>query len=290
MNKVIICTDNTSDLTEELYKKYDIKTIGLYVCFDQETYEDNVEINTEKLYQLVSEKNMLPKTAALTPIRFMEYFKPYLDQGYDVIYTGIGSDISSTFQNAYIAKNSLDNGDHLYLVDSHNLSSAIGLILLKMAKWRDMGMSAAEIAKRAEEIVPCVRAQFSVKKLDFLHKGGRCSGTVKFFGTMARVRPVIRVINGKLQLNDKAFGRYEKALDIMIKDLTDHIDEVDPEFVMITHSFGDEECAYIKEHIPAEVKSKISHLIETKAGCVISSHCGKETIGILYIRNHPVTE
>lgn len=289
-NKIIICTDNTSDLTDELYQQYDIKTIGLLVCFDQETYEDKVDIQTERLYELVNEKNALPKTAAITPIRFMEFFQPYLDEGYDVIYTGIGSDISSTFQNAFIAKNSLDNGDHLYLVDSHNLSSAIGLLLLKMAKWRDLGYSAEEIKQKAEEIVPCIRAQFSVKKLDFLHKGGRCSGTVKFFGTMTRVRPIIRVINGKLQLNDKAFGKYEKALDILVADLCTHIDEIDPDFVMITHSLGKEACAYIQKHIPEEVRKKISHLLETQAGCVISSHCGKETIGILYIQKTPVVQ
>ena len=282
MNKVVIFSDSTCDLTKELIEKNDIKILPLYVVFNEKSYKDGVDLTTKELYDMVEQLKITPKTAAISPNEFIQAFTPYINQGYDIVYTGIGSKISSTLQNAVIAASEFEE-NRIFLVDSLSLSSGIGLLLLKMCQFRDQGMSAKQIKEEAEKIVPNIHAQFAVAKLDFLHKGGRCSGTKRFFGTMLRIRPVIRLKNGILDLDDKAFGRFEKALDIMIKDIVNHQDCLDYDNVMITHSFGDEEAKYIKEHLPADLKEKIVHLNETFAGCVISSHCGKRTIGILYI-------
>lgn len=282
MRKVLIFTDSTCDLSKELIEKNDIHVIPLYVVFGKEYYRDGIDLTTEQLYDKVDELDILPKTSAISPDAFIEIFKPYIEQGYDIVYTGIGSKISSTFSNANIAILDLEPG-RVFIVDSLSLSTGIGLLLLKMCKFRDQGMTAQQIKEEAEKIVPNIHAQFAVPSLTFLHKGGRCSGTKAFFGTMLRIRPVIRLKNGVLNLDDKAFGRFEKALDIMIKDLIAHEDSLDLDNVMITHSFGDKEAQYIKEHIPQHLKDKIISLNETQAGCVISSHCGKRTIGILYI-------
>ena len=282
MRKVLIFTDSTCDLSKELIEKNDIHVIPLYVVFGKEYYRDGIDLTTEQLYDKVDELDILPKTSAISPDAFIESFKPYIEQGYDIVYTGIGSKISSTFSNANIATLDLEPG-RVFIVDSLSLSTGIGLLLLKMCKFRDQGMTAQQIKEEAEKIVPNIHAQFAVPSLTFLHKGGRCSGTKAFFGTMLRIRPVIRLKNGVLNLDDKAFGRFEKALDIMIKDLIAHEDSLDLDNVMITHSFGDKEAQYIKEHIPQHLKDKIISLNETQAGCVISSHCGKRTIGILYI-------
>ena len=282
MNKVIIFSDSTCDLSKELIEEYDIKIIPLYVSFENKLYKDGIDMTTEQLYQKVEELDTLPKTSAVPPAEFFKAFSPYIEQGYDIVYTGIGSKISSTFNNAHVASLQFDE-NRVLLVDSLSLSTGIGLIVLKMAQFRDQGMSASQIKEEADKIVPKVHAQFAVPNLTFLHKGGRCSGTKRFFGTMLRIRPVIRLKNGILDLDDKAFGRFEKALDIMIQDIVDHEKELDLDHVMITHSFGYKEAEYIKEHLPEELKNKIHHLHETLAGCVISSHCGKRTIGILYI-------
>ncbi len=282
MNKVVIVSDSTCDLTKELIEQNDIKILPLYVVFKDKSYKDGVDLTTDKLYEMVDELKMTPKTSAISPIEFIEFFAPYIEQGYDIVYTGIGSKISSTLQNAATAALEFEE-NRIFLVDSLSLSSGIGLLLLKMCKFRDEGMSAKQIKEEADKIVPNIHAQFAVASLEFLHKGGRCSGTKRFFGTMLRVRPVIRLKDGILDLDDKAYGRYEKALDIMIRDIISNQDKLDYENVMITHSFGDDEAKYIKEHLPEELKSKIVHLYETHAGCVISSHCGKRTIGILYI-------
>ena len=281
-NKVIILTDSTCDLSKDLIEQNDIHVVPLYVVFGTTYYKDGVDLTTEQLYEKVEELDELPKTSALSPADFIQIFTPYIEQGYDIVYTGIGSKISSTFNNAHVAQLQFEE-NRIFLVDSLSLSTGIGLLVLKMCQFRDQGMSASQIKEAADQIVPKIHAQFAVPNLTFLHKGGRCSGTKRFFGTMLRIRPVIRLKNVILDLDDKAFGKFSKALDIMIQDILNHEKELDPDHVMITHSLGFEEAKYIQEHLPDSLKKKIHHLHETVAGCVISSHCGKRTIGILYI-------
>lgn len=282
MHKVIILTDSTCDLSKDLIEQNDIHVFPLYVVFGTTHYKDGIDLTTEQLYEKVDELDELPKTSALSPADFVKIFTPYIEQGYDVVYTGIGSKISSTFNNAHVARLQFEE-NRIFLVDSLSLSTGIGLLVLKMCQFRDQGMTAAQIKEAADQVVPKIHAQFAVPNLTFLHKGGRCSGTKRFFGSMLRIRPVIRLKDGILDLDDKAFGKFSKALDIMIQDIVDHENELDPDHVMITHSLSFEEAKYIKEHLPDSLKKKIHHLHETVAGCVISSHCGKRTIGILYI-------
>lgn len=291
MRAIKILADSTCDLSEEIIKERGIEIIPLKVCFNSEEYLDGVELTTAQMYEKVEELNQLPKTAAVTMAEITERLESLVNSGYDVIYTGIGSKLSSSYQNCLIALDSMDEeiASHVYLVDSGNLSTGIGLLILKMCDMADKGMSAKEIQEEAAKIVPCVRAQFSVKELTFLHKGGRCSGTARFFGTMLRIHPILRVFDGKIIFSEKCFGRYEKALDLQINDITNNIDNVDGDYLFITHSFADEEAKYVLEHLPEKVKNKFKHIYETKAGCVISSHCGKHTLGILYIKNSPLT-
>ena len=291
MRNVIIVSDSTCDLSKEIIEKRNIYTIPLKVCFEEEVYLDQVNITSTELYKKVEEKGMLPKTAAATIDEFAEILTKLVKEGNDVIYTGIGSKLSSTYQNLLISLNEVgeDIASHVFPVDSLNLSTGTGLLVLKMCDMRDNGMSAKDIQEEANKLVNCVRAQFSVKELEFLHKGGRCSGTTKFFGTMLRIRPILRVFDGKIILSEKIFGRFEKSLNTQIQDLVNNIKNIDYDYLFITHSEGDEYADYILENIPAEVKSKFKNIYVTKAGCVISSHCGKGTIGILYIRKTPLT-
>ena len=148
MNKVRILVDSCADLTAEMYKKYDIDVVAQNVIFGETTYKDNgEEITLEQLYKKVEETGNLPHTAAVTPGTFDEYFKKTLDAGYDIVYVGLGSKLSTTFQNAHITKQSYPE-DRIFLVDSMSLSSGIGLLALKAAKFRDEGLSAKEIAEK----------------------------------------------------------------------------------------------------------------------------------------------
>jgi len=290
MANVAILTDSTCDLSNEILKERNVLVVPLTVFFNEESYLDGVEITTPEMYKKVEELNILPKTAAVSIAEFMDILTKLVKEGYDVIYTGIGSKLSSSYQNCLVCMQNMDKEitSHIFPVDSGNLSTGIGLLVLKMCDMRDQGMKAEEIQKKAQKIVPCVRAQFSVKELTFLHKGGRCSGTARFFGTMLRIHPILRVFDGNILLSEKIFGRYEKALDYQIKDIVENLEHADHHYLFITHSCADEEASYIYGHLPQKVKDYFKQIYITNAGCVISSHCGKNTIGILYIKDSPL--
>ncbi len=280
MNKIIISTDSTADLGINELKEYDIKVIPLYVRFDNDVYKDGVDINTNKLYELVDKYNALPKTQAITPGDFVEFFKQYLDKGKQIIHISIGSKISASYQSAMIAKDLLNTND-IYVIDSENLSSGIALLALKASSFRKKGLSAKMIYEKVVELVPKVRCQFAIRTLDYLHKGGRASGLSAFVGSVLSIKPIIQVNDGRLDVYKKSVGKMSRALDIMINDLIKLKEDVDLEFIYITHSLADKSFDYMKEKILNELTP--TNLIEGHAGCVISSHCGKGTIGVLYI-------
>lgn len=282
MNKVKIITDSTCDLGKDITDKFDIEVLPLYVNFGEESYKDGVNITTEELYKLVEKKGELPKTAAIDIVTIEDTFKKYLDLGYDVIFTGISKSMSRTYENAIMAKEELDS-DRIFIVDSKNLSTGIGLTVLKACKYRDEGLSAKEIAEKMEEITNRVKAQFGIETMDYLYKGGRCSGVAKFVGTLLKIKPIIFVREGKMSVGMKPIGKMKVALDKMIDMfLTDYKNgNVDLDNVFITHSIAIESEKYIRERLESEVKDM--NIISTVAGCVISSHCGRGTIGILYI-------
>ena len=279
MNKVIILSDSTCDLSEKLIKENDVKLVSLYVSFDSDIYKDGEEIVPSKLYELVKERKELPKTSACSIGDFIVVFKKYLDEGYDVFYIGIGSKLSSTYNNALAAKQEL-NTERIQISDSGNLSSGTGLLVLKACEFARNGKNVKEIKEEIDKLVPNVRSKFAVESLEYLHKGGRCSGVARFFGTMARLKPVIIVEDGKMSVLAKPIGK-RRALQVMIDDIVSNKDNIYNDCVMVTHTYADEDAAYLKEVLAKEVPN--AHVEETHAGCVISSHCGKGTIGILYI-------
>jgi DegV family protein with EDD domain len=280
MKKIKLVTDSTCDLSPDLIKQYDIEVIPLYVNFKEKSYLDGVDINVPRMYQMVSESNELPKTAAPSPGVFEESFKKYLEDDYDVIYMGIGSKFSASFNAARIAKDLLDS-NRIFLIDSLNLSSGTGLLLLKAGEMIKAGHSAEDIKEKIEALVPKVRSQFVIRTLDYLYKGGRLNALSAFFGSFLRIKPIIKVRDGVMGVGKKGRGKVQNAINIMIQDMLNEKDKIDEDFMMITHSLANEDADYIREKIKDEVNVK--KLYETQAGCVISSHCGKGTIGILYI-------
>ena len=280
MKKIKIISDSTCDLSRDLVEKHDIEIVPLYVNFGEESYLDGVNLNVETMYDLVSKKKVLPKTAAPSPGAFVEVFKKYLEQDYEIIFLGIGSKFSATFSSASVAKQTLESED-IYLVDSLNLSSGTGLLILKATKYIEDGLTAKEIKSRLEEIVPKVRSQFVIDTLDYLYKGGRLNALSALVGGMLRIKPIIKVREGLMAVGKKGRGSMKNGIDLMLNEVFSEKDNIDPEFVMITHSLNDDYASYIKEEVEKEITFK--NVNTTTAGCVISSHCGKGTIGILYI-------
>lgn len=277
MRKINIITDSTSDLSPELIAKNEITILPLFVHFGEETYRDGIDITTEALYEKVSQYKSLPKSAAIPPAQFHQTFASFPEEE-DIIFTGIGSNFSATFHNATIAAEDFPN---VYLIDSANLSSGIGLIVLKICKYRDQGCSAQEIIQKMEDIIPNVRTQFAINTLEYLHMGGRCSGTSRIFGTLLSIKPIIRVIDGQMEVAKKPLGKFNKALQVLL-DYVDHdLDILDDDYMMVTHSLAGEDANYLISQLKNKVKVK--EIVETNASGVISTHCGPRTIGILYI-------
>lgn len=283
MSKIKVVVDSTVDLSEELYKKYDMDIIPLNVIFDEKVYEDGVSITRDQLYAEVAKTKKLPSTAAPGPQAFEQVFRKWVDQGYDVIYVGIGSTLSTAFQSANIAASMIDGG-HVYLVDSKNLSSASGLLAMKAAKLAKEGKEPKEICAIIEKDVPNVVAQFSVETLNYLHKGGRCSGTAKVLGHLLHIRPHILVKDGKLIVYKKPRGTMKVAIDGQIEELKKALPNVQMDNIMITDSGATDE---IRNYFVKEVSKLVDPKVirTTPAGCVIASHCGPGTIGLLFIKD-----
>ena len=282
MNKVIIIADSTVDLTPELIKKHNIVTVPLIVRFDEEIYYDNETITPDELYEKVKIKGELPKTAAVAPQTFIELFKPYIDQGCDILFSGIGAKMSSTIQNAIIASNEFPEG-RIFVLDSGNLSTGTGLLILKMCKYRDEGKSAKEIFDLVSPLVTKVSAQFAVDTLEYLHKGGRCSGASKIFGTIFHIHPIIKLVDGGMIVYKKPRGAYKAALNELVNEIKGAYPNVDLDHIFVTHSGMDQNLInYLYEEVSKVVGQ--DHVYITRAGCVISSHCGPGTIGVLYIK------
>ncbi len=281
MNKIKIIVDSTCDLEPEYLSKHEIEVIPLFVCFDDETFLDGEEIQVPQMYEKVATLGKLPKTAARNSEVFLEVFEKYLSQGYDILCITISHHFSSMYQSALLAQEECDK-ERVRVVDSLNLSTGIGLTILKAVRFRAEGLSLYEIADRLEkEIVPNVKAQFVVESLDYLHAGGRCASTAYFFGKILHIHPEIVVRDGKMSVYRKPRGKMIYAYDELLDMIRSDLDHVDLDCVFITHSIAPKGEQYLYQELSKIIPAE--KIMVTRAGCVISSHCGPGTIGILYI-------
>jgi len=285
MNKIKIIADSTVDLSKDLIDLYDIKIVPLHVTFkgDEKDYLDGETITSEEVYKKAEELKVTPVTGARNTEELIGDFAPFIEEGYDILFTGIGSGLSSTYNNALLAANEFPKG-RIEIIDSQNLSTGTGLLVVKMGKLVKEGKDIHEIATIIRGLVPKVSAKFCIDRLDYLYKGGRCSGMTKMLATLFQIHPVAKVIDNKLTVYRKPRGKYEKAVNEQIQEFYDDLskDNIDTDCLFITHSGrieGFDQYIYskISNDFPKE------NIYITQAGCVVSSHCGPKTIGILYI-------
>lgn len=283
MRKVMFVADSAMDLPAHYIKENQIKIVPYYVTFGDKTYRDGVDITTKGLYEKVEELGQLPKTGAIAPAEWKRVFDSFVNQGYDVLCMTLGSKLSSTFQNAYLASLEYETG-RVEVVDSKALSGSIAILMLKAIDLRREGKSATEIKQALQFLIPKVHTQFVIPTLDYLYKGGRCSAMAKVIGTMLSVKPQIKMFDGALDLYKRSVGKMSRAVDGMLDDFFKlaNAGKVDLEYVFITHSMAERMFEYIKEKVVAS-GLPIKNLIESHAGSTISSHCGPGTIGILYL-------
>ena len=280
MRPIKIVADSTADLPKELLEKYDIEVIPLSVTLGENTYKDGQEICAQDIYNFYNEKKELPKTSAVSVLEYTEIFTPWVEKGYDIIHFCISSTMSSCYQNACIAAVELG---HVWSIDSANLSSGIGLLVLLAAELAAKGESAEVIAREIAEAKTRVDASFILNQLEFLHKGGRCSSVAALGANLLKLKPCIEVVNGSMKVGKKYRGAYEKCALEYVRDRLLDNDNVDTKRIFITWAGVDEKL--IKE-IHKEVKKchKFDEIIINEAGSTITGHCGPGTFGVLYFR------
>jgi len=280
-NKIKVFTDSTADLSPDLLERYNISVIPLYVIFGEKSYRDGIDMTTRELYENVNASQMLPKTSAPTVNDFAEAFRPWIEDGYSVIYIGLSSKLSSTTQSAYMAAQEFPEG-RVAVIDSLNLSTGIGLLVLYTAELILKGLDFQEIVRQVQEAVPKVRSSFIIDTLKYLHMGGRCSSIQFLAGSVLRLRPQILVIDGKMTVGEKYRGSRKHCLDRFFDDWVGDGANVHPHRVFVTHSAcSPEDVEYLRDKVQKAVQA--DEVLVTEAGTVISSHCGPGTIGILYL-------
>ena len=275
-----ILSDSTCDLSKELVERYDLGIIPLYVRLGEKEYLDGVNITPEELYKWSDEHGETPKTAAPSIEDISKYLDPNSSDEY-IIFT-ISSSMSASFNNVRLAAEDLEMSDRVYVIDSANLSTGIGLQVLYAAELAKAGKSAKEIVQEIENTKSKVRASFVVDTLVYLHRGGRCSGVAALLGTALKLHPRIAVADGAMHPEKKYRGSSKRFVLDYVKDMEADLKNARPERVFITHSGCDRE---IVESVRDYLSSLgiFNEILETRAGGVVSSHCGPGTLGVLFI-------
>lgn len=278
--KIKITSDSTCDLSSSLIKQYDIAILPLLVQIGDNSYKDSIDINADEVVAAFEEKGLLAKTSAVSIGEYMEFFKHFTDDGYHVIHINIGSGFSSCHQNACAAAKELGN---VTVIDSQNLSTGQGHIVLRAAQLKEAGKSPDEISENLADLIPRVDASFLLDTLTYLHKGGRCSAVAALGSNLLKIKPCIEVKNGKMVVGKKYRGDLRKCYKQYVKDRLAQEESLEDNLIFITRSpNSDDILAVAKEGV--EAKNYFKNIELTQAGCTITSHCGPKTLGILYIR------
>ena len=280
--KVLIASDSTTDLSAELIEKYDIKILPLGVNLGDKSYLDGVDINPDMIYAHYEKCGELPKTAAANVADFTDFFKKYTDEGYALVMFTITQSMSSTFNNGRMAAEEFED---VYVVDTKNLSTGGGLLVLAAADMAAQGKSAAEIAEACAEMADRVDASFIVDDLEFLYKGGRCSALAAFGANLLQLKPCIMVRDGKMGVGKKYRGKFAATLEKYIADQIGDASDVELDRIFVTHAGCDKEI-YMACAEQVKKLAPFKEVLITRAGCTISSHCGRNTLGVLFVHKN----
>ncbi len=281
-----ITTDSTADLGE-LFVTRDIKVLPLIVTLGEKSYYDGVDITPPDIFAFVKEKKVLPKTAARSIEEIKDFFIKQSEDGSEIIHFNISKEFSSNYEYACKASTDLKN---VSVIDSRNLSTGQGLLVLYAKDLADQGFSRQEIIDKVNSRISKVQASFVVDTMEYLKKGGRCSSIVSLAATLLKIKPCIWVKDGKMVVGKKYMGSFEKQLVKYVKDTLNTFNNPDLKRIFITHTYASNEAVEeVKKTIISYRKENnlppFEEIIETKAGCTVTSHCGKNTLGILYIND-----
>lgn len=279
-----IISDSTCDLSKELIEKYNIAILPLHIHLGDEEYQDGVTITPDEIYTWADANDTTPKTSAASMSEVVDMFEPIIANGDEIICFSISSSMSANYNVMRLAAEEMESEDKIHIIDSANLSTGIGLLIIEAAVMAKEGKPAAEIVTKIEELKPLVSASFVVDTLTYLHRGGRCSSVAALAGGMLKLHPKIVVENGKMDASKKYRGKINSVILSYAKDMEEDLKNAKHDRVFITHSGCDEETIQcVKSYL--EELALFDEILITRAGGVISSHCGPGTLGVLFIRN-----
>lgn len=286
---VKIISDSTCDLSEELLEKYEVSVLPLHVVLGERECEDGRDISPDEIYQWSDEHKTTPKTSAPALDRAMELLRPYVEAGRAVVCFSISEEMSTSANIMRLAAEELKGSHLVTVINSANLSTGIGLLVIEAAIMAQEGKTAQEIAQKMEELKPLVRASFVVDTLVYLHRGGRCSGLAAMAGSVLKLHPKIVVADGGMVPSKKYRGRMDKVLMDYVREMENDLKNARRERVFITHSgCGFETIEMIRAYLQS--LNVFDEILVTRAGGVISSHCGPGTLGVLFIADKSGTE
>ena len=278
--KIKITADSTCDLNEQLIEKYKFGIIHVGVVFKDELYHDGVDMTIDALFNMIGKDDKLPQTSANNPEEFRQFFEEQLssDGGYDaIVHFALSSKISCLYQNAQTAAQDFDG--KVVVIDSTTLSSAIGVQMIYAHELTSSGFTAQEIKDKVLLRQDRVQASFVIDTLKFLYKGGRCSRLAMFGANLLKIKPVIALKNGTMDVDKKLRGKYDDVVMEYVDYTLSKHNTPDKKHCFITYSTLD-------NNLVEKIKKRISGIFEnihiTRAGTTVGSHCGPNTVGILY--------
>ena len=277
--KIAVSAESTIDLPKELLEKYNIQTRAFGINFKDKLVEDYLGIS-EEIFRFVEETKVLPKTSAIGPAEYKEYFEGLLKDNDVVIHVSLSSNLSSSYNNARLAAEELGQ---VYVIDSRNLSTGIALLAIYVRSLVDKGLEPADIVEKAQSYTKRIRSSFILDKLNYMHKGGRCSAVTLLGANLLKIKPQIVVNDGRMGVGKKYRGTLSKVIDTYTDDVLAEYPNANKSLVFITHSSPMPE----EEKIVAEKlkKAGFKEILNTLAGGTICSHCGPNTLGILFVEN-----
>ena len=281
---IIITSDSTTDLSKELCERYKITVMPLCITLGDKLYTDGVDITPDDIYAHHDRTGELPKTTATNVGDCLDFFSQFTSQGKTVIHFTISSEMSSTYNNACMAAEEFGN---VYIIDTKNLSTGGGLLVITAAELLNQGLPVEEIVEKTRETVARVDASFVIDNLEYLYKGGRCSAVAMLGANLLKLKPCIQVKNGKMDVAKKYRGRYADVLKQYVVDKIGDYSDIDLDRVFVTHAGCDPQL--VNDIVELVKKTDpFKEVFLTRAGCTVSSHCGANTLGVLFIRKSPI--
>ncbi len=277
MKQVVITADSAADFPKELAEKYDIKIMPMNVIVDGKVFRDGIDISPEIIFSYVEKNGEIPKTSAVSPGEYMDFFEPFLKAGKSVVHLSFCSELSSTHRNAKLASARL--GD-VYALDTRSLAGGIALLALKACGMRDSGASAEEIVYEMQKLIQKTKVSYLLDSIEFLRRGGRCSAAAAWGANLLSVKPCAAVVNGKIDVIKKYRGK-GKAVRLQYASEQLESDNIDFETAFIYHSGVPEDELLTVEEMAKQAGFKQVIIAET--GCMISLHSAEKAMGIHFL-------